>query len=124
MSARRRKGKPAPPRGRSYDPDIPVAGYYQIKLRKGGPPVALRFWFGPPVDRDTLETLDRSPGWFCTINGADVVEAAYFWPECARQPISIAEYHRISRLSRTLDRASPFYDPLRPIDRLRAPMPF
>ena len=67
-----RKGKPAAPRGRSFDADEPVAGFYTTRLAKDGPPVALHFWQGPPLDPDTGEPLDRAPVWHCLMNGEPV----------------------------------------------------
>jgi hypothetical protein len=126
MPARRRRySKPLPPRrGPSYDTEIPVAGHYLVKLRKGGPPVALRLWWGPPLDPETGEPMDRAPRWNCMLNGVQPVDVADYWPGCAKLPISAAEHDRIATLSKTQDRASPFYDPLRSIDRLKAPLPF
>ena len=120
-----RKGKPAAAdRGPSYDPDLPVAGCYLVRLRQNGPPVALRIWHGPPLDPETREPMDRGPVWNAWLNGVQPVDVFRFWPACARKPISAAEHDRITLLSLTLDEASPFYDPLRPIDRLKTPVPF
>jgi hypothetical protein len=119
-----RRGKPAPPRGRSFDPDLPVAGCYQVKLVRHGPPVAVKIWFGLPLDPVTGEELDRAPVWLARVNGGDCRPAAWFWPECARHPITEAEHDRITQLSRTMNRASAWFDPLRPIDPLKTPVPF
>jgi hypothetical protein len=121
-----RLGKPAPPRGRSFDPDLPVAGCYQVKLVRRGPPCALRIWFGPPLDPVTGEELDRAPLWLAALNGgpADALMAGWFWPECASRPISRQEHDRLVQRHRTLAPRSAFYDPLRPIDPLKTPVPF
>jgi hypothetical protein len=119
-----RKGKPAADRGPSFDADLPVAGCYQVRLRQGGPPVALRIWHGPPLDPETLDEMDRAPGWQAQVNGVQMADVFAFWPACARRPISQAEHDRIAERSRTMDKDDPFYDPLRPIDRLKTPVPF
>jgi hypothetical protein len=119
-----RKPRPFVDRGPAYNPDIPTAGCYRHKLRRGGPPVALRFWLGPPIDPDTGEEMDRSPRWQCRLNGTELVPVDRFWPDCARFPISLAEHDRLCRLSATLDPASPYYDPRRAIDPLKTPLPF
>ena len=111
-------------RGPSFDPDLPVAGYYQTRLRKGAPPSAVRIWHGPSLDPDTgEEMLERSPLWQCALNGVRV-ELERFWPDCAQSPISQETHDRIVEQNLTLDPDSPFYDPSRPIDIDRAPPPF
>ena len=120
MARKRAPARPARP-GPSYDPDLPVAGCYEIKLVKGGPPVALRIWYGPPLDPETRLEMDRAPRWNAMLNGVQVVAVERFWPECARQPISAARHDFITLESITQDPASPFYDPLKPIDRLAVP---
>ena len=120
-----RKGKALPQRGPSYDPETPVPGCYRIKLTKGGPFVALRIWLGHPIDPDTGEELtERGLRWQCQLNAAEFVPVEDYWPGCAREPISEADHARICALSRTMDSHHPFYDPRRPIDRLKTPMPF
>ena len=123
---RRSNRKPRPPvdRGPSYSPDTPVAGCYRLRLTRGGPPVALRYWIGPPLDPDTGEELDRAPRWQCRVNGVQLVPVDWYWPRCARDPITQAEHDRLCGLNATLDPASPYYDPKRPIDRLRTPLPW
>jgi len=120
-----RVGKRAASRGPAFDPETPVAGCYRIRLNKGGPPVALRIWFGPPLDPETRAPMtERSPRWQAQTNNLELVPVMDFWPRCARVRISKAEHDRIAGLSATMDAAHPFYDPRRPIDRLTAPLPF
>jgi hypothetical protein len=119
-----RRGKPAGSRGRAYQPDLPDPGCYLIRLARGGPPVALRIWFGAPLDPDTGEELDRAPRWMAQINGTSLIEFDRVWPECAKRPISDAEHDRIAKASLTVDRSDPFYDPKRPVDYMKTPMPF
>jgi hypothetical protein len=119
-----RRGKPLPPQGPAFDPDVPTAGFYRARLVRGGPFVALRFWLGLPFDPETGEELDRTPRWQCRLNGVELVDVFRFWPGCARDPISREEHDRLCDLHRTLDEASPYYDAKRPFDRLTAPLPF
>jgi len=119
-----RRGAPRPDRGPPLDADVPVAGYFLIRLVRDGPPCGLRIWFGPPLDPESGQPLDRSPGWWAQINGGRMRPAAWFWPECARVPITRDEHDRLCALARTLDPRSPFYDPPRPIDPLASPPPF
>ena len=123
--ARHRTGGVRAKSGPAFDPDLPVMGYYRTRLVKGGPSVALLIWFGQPLDPTTREPMDRAPKWFARVNGTDeVVEAARFWPDCARDPISPAEYRHICDRSATLDPTDPYFDPRKPVDRSVAPPPF
>lgn len=120
----RRTPRPPVDRGPAYNPDTPVAGCYRLRLTRAGPPVALRYYFGLPRDPDTGEELDRAPRWLCRVNDQQFVPVEWYWPRCAREPISEGEHARLAALNATLDPESPYYDPRRPIDRLKTPMPF
>jgi hypothetical protein len=119
-----RRGAAARRAGPSFDADLPVTGCYLVRLVRGGPPCALRIWFGLPLDPVTGEELDRAPVWLARVNGGQPRPASWFWPECARTPISQAEHDRLVQQHRTMNPADPFFDPLRPIDRLKTPVPF
>jgi hypothetical protein len=120
-----RRGKPAPPRGEAYSTETPVEGCYRIRLTRGGPFVAVRIWFGPPLDPETgKEMAERGDRWQCRINGSRLVPIDRMWPYVARQPISEAEHRKLVRLSRTMDPKHAFYDPTKAINRLVAPVPF
>lgn len=120
-----RQGERAAPRGPAYDPETPVPGCFRIRLRRGGPPVALRIWLGLPIDPATGDEVEeRGFRWQCAINGGERVPVEDYWPGCARDPISQAEHDRIVAESRTMDPDSHFYNPRKPVDRLTAPMPF
>jgi hypothetical protein len=109
----------------TYDPDTPIPGCYRIRLRKGGPPVALRIWLGLAIDPATgEEVVERGLRWQCAINGGERVPVEDWWPGCARDPISREEHDRIAAESRTMDETSHFYDPRRRVDPLTAPTPF
>lgn len=118
-----RRGAPAPDRGPAYDPNIPATGCYRIRLGRGTVPSAVRVWLGPPIGPDGEEVAERGFRWQASINGTRV-PLDQVWPGCARNRISAAEHDRIVAESRTMDQDSPFFDPRRPIDRLRAPPPF
>lgn len=90
--------------------DEPVAGFYAMRLRRGGLEVAVRIWFGLPIVDG--EEQDRAPQWCCEIDGtADFVErddaTGYrchvarsvweCWPFCAGHPISKTEYEFLLR---------------------------
>ena len=120
-----RHGPIAAPRGPAFDPEQPTAGFYRIRLSKGGPPVALHIWHGASIDPATgVEVEERSPTWQCAINGGDRVPVERHWPHCARDPISEAEHDRLAAEARTMDPDSHFFNPRKPVDRLTAPMPF
>ncbi len=120
-----RHGERAPTRGPSFDPDTPVPGCYRIRMRRGGPPVALRIWLGPSIDPATGEDVqERGFRWQCTVNGGDRVPVEDYWPGCARDSIGRAEHDRIVAASATMHPDDPFFDPRKPINRLTAAMPF
>jgi len=119
-----RRGPVSVRAGPTFDADLPVAGCYQVRLVRHGPPCALRVWFGLPLDPVTGEELDRAPVWLARVNGGQPRPASWFWPECATHPISQEEHDRLVQLHRTLDPRSAFYDPLRPLDPLTTPVPF
>ncbi len=120
-----RLGERAPSRGPSYDPETPVPGCYRIRLRRGGPPVALRIWLGPSIDPATGEEVqERGFRWQCAINDGARVAVEDHWPGCARDPIDCAEHDRIAEAARTMNPDDPFFDVRKPVDRLNAALPF
>ena len=120
-----RTGKPSRKRGPAYSPEQPVAGFYRIRLKRGGPFVALQIWLGPILDPDTGEEMEnRGFRWQARLNGNALVPIGDYWPARARDRITESEHDKICRLSATMDPAHPFYDPLRNVDRLKSPMPF
>jgi hypothetical protein len=120
---RPRLGIARPSRGPSFEPDLPVAGFYRVRLRRGAADSAIRIWLGPPRDPETGEPMpDRSPVWQAELNG-QAVDVFTYWPGCARERISEAEGERLVERNRTLDDASAFYDPRRPIDLFAAEPP-
>lgn len=118
-----RTGKRAPPRGPGFDPDLPVQGFYRVKLRKGAHDSALAIWLGPPRDEDGAEMFERPFAWQATINGTPC-DYHDFWPACARDPITRDEHDRLVERNRTMEPESPFYDPKKPLNIGTAPTPF
>lgn len=109
----------------TMDPDVPTPGFYRIRLVKGGPWVALHIWLGPSIDPATGEEVtERGFRWQCAINGGERVPFDNYWPGCACDPIDREEHDRIAAESRTMDPASPFYDPRKRIDLRTAALPF
>lgn len=107
-------------------PDVPVAGYYRMKLRRGGMYVAVRIWHGPPHDPVTGEELDRSWRFQATING-EPAELDRVWPSCAGEPITEAEAAYLTNLQawgREHAPDSPQANPHRKVDLLSAPISF
>lgn len=78
-----------------FDIAKPVAGYYRRKLVKGGVWMPVKLWFGPPLDPDTGEELDRSHRWQAmdgdrlVAGEADIQD---IWTRCCREPINATEY--------------------------------
>lgn len=55
------------------------AGFYETRLVKGGPPVAVRIAYLPPDDPVTGEPLDRSYRWRCWIGGQEIEDQGRIW---------------------------------------------
>ena len=120
-----RRGVASRKAGPAYSPDLPAAGVYRVRLRKGGPFAALRIWLGPPLDPETNEPMEARPvRWQARLIGVQLVPVEDYWPACASAPISEAEHAKLCALSATMDPEHPFYDPFRKVDRLKSPMPF
>jgi hypothetical protein len=103
-----------------FSVEIPTAGHYRFRLVRGGHPVAIRVWFGPPLDPVTGEELDRSHRWQASCNGAPI-DLARVWPFCAREPIDEREAAYLSGLQAWAQENAPLApqaDPTRKIDLL------
>jgi hypothetical protein len=118
-----RLGERQPSRGPGFDPDLPVSGFYRVKLRKGAVDSALAIWHGPTADPDGGDIMERPWAWQARLNGTPCDVFAY-WPACARDPISREEHDRITDRNRTMEEKSPFYDPKKRLDINSAPPPF
>src|SRR5437899_2372999 len=110
-----RTGERQPSRGPGFDPDLPVSGFYRVKLRKGAADSALAIWNGPAPDPDGSGALERPLAWQAMLNGT-LCDVWSWWPACAADPISREEHDRITERNRTMDAQSPFYDPKKRID--------
>jgi hypothetical protein len=55
--------------------DIVTPGFYETRLVKQGPPVAVRIAYAPPDDPITGEPLDRSYRVRCWIRGEEIEDA-------------------------------------------------
>ena len=107
------------------DLNKPTAGHYRMKLVRGGPWIAVRLWFGPPLDPETHEPLDRSHRWYALRDGREV-EVHHVWPSCAVEPITEAEYGYMlaaSAWDRQHDPLAPASAPDEPIDLLHVQPP-
>lgn len=112
-----------------------VAGFYEVRLIRGGIYVGVRFWFGAPVlDGDEQ---DRSPRWCVEVDGQttrpvvdddghDTGQREYLdpfetWPYACGRPISEREFNfraRRRRWAEDNDPEHPAAQPRRPIDVL------
>jgi hypothetical protein len=106
---------------------VPVAGYYGVRLVRGGYEVPVRLWFGAPVLDG--EEQDRAPRWCVEVAGKttkqdddglpEYLDPFDYWPWCARSPISAAEYgHRLRLMAWAAEHAPnhPAANPYQPID--------
>jgi hypothetical protein len=106
----------------TLQPDVPVAGWYQMRLVRGGPLVPVRIWHGLPIVDG--EEQDRSPRWCVEVDGettrrGELLDITQVWPWCAREPISEADYRFMvahSRWAKTQPH-HPKATPRRPIDK-------
>lgn len=109
-----------------FNPDVPVEGFYRMRLRSGGVFVGVRIWHGLPLDPDTGEELDRAPRWNAQINGTwSDIEAV--WPRCAGEAVTADEYAHLCRMQawgREHAPDSPFAEPTRRADPLQSPILF
>ncbi len=108
-----------------FDPDLPIAGFYRMKLVTGGIYVGVRLWHGPPHDPDTGEEMDRSHRWQATANGRPIpLERA--WPRCADAPINSGEYAYLLSLQEwgKENGHAAVADPRKKLDPLTTPLMF
>lgn len=107
-------------------PDLPIEGYYRIRMVRGGPWVPVKIWFAPPADPDNPdELLDRSPRWQATRNG-EACDVWTVWPFCADKTITKDEYDYMlahGEWARAHSPNHPSADPRRPVDLSKAPPP-
>ena len=110
-------------------PDTPQTGYYRTKLVRGGIFVAVKIWYGPPLDpEDYSQTLARSWRWQALVDGelymGNVLDV---WTFCAGRPVSEAEYRFMLATAthhRTHDTGHPSAEPRKPVDFNKIPLVF
>lgn len=76
------------------DVTTPEAGFYKLKLSRDTVLRAVRIWHGQPADPVTGELLDRSWRWQAELDDGEMIDFDRCWPQCARDPISEAEWKR------------------------------
>lgn len=109
-----------------FNTDIPVEGYYRMKLRSGGVLVGIRVWYGAPLDPVTGEELDRGWRWQALANG-EPIDLERVWPVCAADPVDEREYQFLTQRQAWARENSPDHpiaNPTRRIDPMTAPPPF
>ena len=84
--------------------DALVEGHYLVQRRRARRvDIPVRIWFGPPLDPETREEMDRSPRWQIeiagtlfdeplTIGNVPFNDLSDFWPAIANEPITAQEY--------------------------------
>lgn len=86
--------------------DALVEGCFLLqRWRSARVPLPIRIWWGPPLDPDTGEEMDRSPRWQIAvggvlllddqpveISGATIVNLSDIWPQALSHPIERARY--------------------------------
>lgn len=108
---------------------IDGVGFYAVRLAKGGAEVGCEVAYGPPLDPETGELLDRSWFWTVTING-EVAHCSPMKPATGfriGRRISEGEY-RFLLADRAWAAAHaphlPEADPRRAVPRSERPIPF
>lgn len=79
----------------AVDVSEPVAGHFRHRLRSGSVVCGVEIRFGPPVDPDTGESLDRGWRWQCFVDGEYYDHWDQVWPGCTGSPISESEYRAL-----------------------------
>lgn len=75
-----------------------IEGYYEREWKatdawgvKVSRWLAVRIWYGPPIDPDTGDELDRSWRWMCVQDGTET-DPYEVWPWVCHRPISPEQY--------------------------------
>jgi hypothetical protein len=108
----------------------PMAGLYKTFLVKGGPPVAVRIWFGNAIidgeeqdrgfdwrveiDGETDQPVTDSTGCCCRVP----LDVHSVWPFCARRPIDEKEYRYLQRRARWAREHAQHHPAARPRERV------
>lgn len=75
----------------------PRAGHYQW-MNSDDTRSAILIWFGPPLDPETGEELDRSPRWQALRDGAEI-QVEEVWPLVRGREITETEYDELRSMS-------------------------
>jgi len=100
------------------DVTTPTAGFYKMRMVRGGAPAGVRIFYGPPIDPLTGEEMDRSLRWQAEVNGI-IDELERVWPGCMREPIDAAEYRFMcdaSAHARDTDARNPMGQPRKRVE--------
>ena len=71
--------------------EVPQAGFFRLRLVRGAPAAGIEIRYGPPLDPETGEEMDRSWRWQAFCNGR-YVDFDRVWPRCVGEPIGEKEY--------------------------------
>jgi hypothetical protein len=106
--------------------DVPRAGFYKLRLVRGGVHVGVRLWEGPPLDPVTRRPLDRSWRWQACCDGR-LCPVDRVWPWCVGEPIGEDEYRWLladRRWARSWAPGLPEANPREPVSFRVIPDPF
>jgi len=117
----------SPARSPNVRPDIPLPGFYAMRLVKGGIEVPIMIWHGCPVIEG--ERQDRCPRWCVAIDGKscrldkdqqcrvplDVFDA---WPACSGHRIQAREYAFLRRRTKWARAYAPSHPAANPRERI------
>ena len=92
----------------ALDHSEPVAGYYAGQMVRGGPRCPVRIWYGPPIDPETGDVMERSYRWLAERCGAPV-DLNEVWPWVAQHAISYAQFEGLMRLAEWARETDPGY---------------
>lgn len=118
-----------------FNVEVPVEGFYRVRLGADTIALGVRIWFGAPInheaagDPEAEPVLDRSYRWQAQLDTGEIIDLERVWPACARSPISEADFRMRQGRRRWAQQAAPDsayaergrkYDPL----SSREPLPF
>lgn len=96
-----------------FSTDVPVAGYYRIRIGAGTVAIGIRLWFGPPInheadgDPEAEPVLDRSYRWQAQADDGDLIDLERVWPACAKSPITEEDFRMRQGRRRWAQQAAP-----------------
>lgn len=104
--------------------DNPIAGFYRSRLVKKGPLVAIKVWWGQPLDENG-EIMERHMRWQALADGRPI-DLSKVWPWCANQPIEEWEYDLMlatARWAKAHAPDRPEASPHEPVNHLKTRIP-